>query len=65
MIDVVVHEGDILMNRTLYDNLVSHGNQSDKRATFYHYMYLWRSKILPYEIDVKMRKYYTLSFILD
>lgn len=53
MNDVTVHEGDIIMSDAQY-NLVSHGNQNDKRTTYHHYEYLWKSKILPYEIDPNM-----------
>ncbi|CAB3983518.1 RNA-directed DNA polymerase from mobile element jockey [Paramuricea clavata] len=52
--DVTVHEGDIIMSDAQYNHLVSNGNQSDKRTTYHHYEYLWKSKILPYEIDPNM-----------
>ena len=53
--DVIVHEGDIIINETDYNYLVQN-NQNDKRTTFHHYTHLWTSKILPYQIDSNMRK---------
>lgn len=52
--DVVLHEGDMVINDTDYNNLLAHDERQTKRLSVRLHKSLWTSKIIPYEIDPKI-----------